>query len=144
VIIEQHRDFSTFNLLSREHFTMAPMLKALNLIASSASGLAAVIALMKPESLSGSSHVERGEIFYTRMYAARFILLGVAFGLLPFYFREPAVAWFLFTASAIQFADVAIAVGKKDKGMAFGATTGATLHLLCGLSMLLFGWLVVV
>ena len=114
---------------------MTTIVKIMNLLASSASTAGAVIALLKPESLSGSTTTGRGEIFYSRMYAARSIPIGIAFGLLPFCYRGPAIGWLLVTASIIQLADVAIAVGKKDMGMVFGAGTGATLHLLCGISM---------
>jgi len=114
---------------------MAAILKTLNLVASTGSAVAAGVALWKPESLSGSRNVETGEIFYMRLYAARSLPLGLLFGLLPFWFRGPAVAWVLFTASAIQFADVMIQFGKKDKGMPLVPTAGALIHLFCGFAM---------
>jgi len=43
---------------------MRNVLLFLNLLVSLASAVAAVIALIRPASLSGSSHVEGGEIFY--------------------------------------------------------------------------------
>ena len=113
---------------------MTAILKILNLIASTGSAAAAIIALSKPELLSRSRTVEAGEIFYMRLYAARSIPLGVTFGLLPFYFRGPAAAWVLFTASAIQWVDVAIQISRKDKG-ALAPTTAAIVHFACGLSM---------
>jgi len=98
-----------------------------------ASAVAAVIALIRPASLSGSSHVVPGEIFYVRMYAARSIPFGLAAGILPFWPGGPAVAWILFTAAVIQIVDVVIAVGKKERGMILGASVGAIVHLLCGI-----------
>jgi len=97
--------------------------------------LAAVIALIRPASFSGSSHVERGELFYVRMYAARSIPFGLAAGLLPFWPGGPAVAWVLFTAAVIQIVDVIIAAGKKERGMMIGASVGAIVHLLCGIAI---------
>ncbi len=88
---------------------MQTALLVLNLVASLASAVWAVVALVRPASLSGSSHIERGEIFYVRMYAARSIPFGLAAGILPFGFGGAAVAWVLFTAAVIQIADVVIA-----------------------------------
>lgn len=112
---------------------MQTVLLMLNLLVSLASAGASGLALMRPASLSGSSHVERGEIFYVRMYAARAIPFGFAVGILPFRNRGAAVAWLLFTAASIQIVDVGIAIRKKDRGMATGASVGAIVHLLCGL-----------
>jgi len=114
---------------------MHTILLLLNLLVSLASAVAAVIALIRPASFSGSRHVERGELFYVRMYAARSIPFGLAAGLLPFWPGGPAVAWVLFTAAVIQLVDVAIAVGKKERGMMIGASVGAVVHLLCGLAI---------
>lgn len=110
-------------------------LRSLNLLVSLASAGAAVIALLRPASFSGSSHVARGEIFYVRMYAARSIPFGLAAGILPFWPGGPAVAWVLFTAAVIQIVDVVIAVGKKERGMMIGASVGAFVHLLCGIAI---------
>ena len=114
---------------------MPTILLGLNLLVSLASALAAGIALVRPASLSGSSRVVPGEVFYVRMYAARAIPFGLAAGILPFWPGGPAVAWVLFTAAAIQIVDVILAVGKKDRGMMFGASIGAIVHLLCGLAI---------
>ena len=114
---------------------MLMTLLVLNLVASLASAAWAVGALVRPASLSGSSHIEPGEIFYARMYAARSIPFGLAAGTLPFWFRGPGVAWVLFTAAVIQIADIVIAAGKKERGMVTGASIGAIVHLLCGLAI---------
>ena len=114
---------------------MQTLLRFLNLLVSLASAGAAVIALLRPGSFSGSSQVGRGEIFYVRMYAARSIPFGLASGILPYSSGGPAVAWVLFTAAVIQIVDVVIAVGKKDRGMMIGASVGAIVHLLCGIAI---------
>jgi len=114
---------------------MHTILLSLNLLVSLASAVAAVIALIRPASFSGSSHVGPGEIFYVRMYTARSIPFGLAAGILPFWPGGPAVAWVLFTAAAIQIVDVVIAVGKKERGMIVGASVGAIVHLLCGVAI---------
>jgi len=114
---------------------MHAILLLMNLLVSLASAVAAVIALIRPASFSGSSHVVSGEIFYVRMYAARSIPFGLAAGLLPFWPGGPAVAWVLFTAAVIQIVDVVIAAGKKERGMMIGASVGAIVHLLCGLAI---------
>lgn len=114
---------------------MQTALLTLNLLVSLASTGASGWALIRPASLSGSSHVERGEIFYVRMYAARAIPFGVAVGFLPFWNKGAAVAWLLLTAALIQIVDVGIAIQKKDRGMATGASVGTIVHLMCGLMM---------
>ena len=115
---------------------MQTALLVLNLVASLASAAGAVIALVRPASLSRSSHISRGEIFYVRMYAARSIPFGLAAGILPFWPGGKAVAWVLFTAAVIQIADVIIAMGKKERGMIMGASFGAIVHILCGLAIM--------
>ncbi len=114
---------------------MYNILRSLNLVVSLASAGAAVIALLRPASFSGSSHVAEGEVFYVRMYAARSIPFGLAAGILPFWLSGPAVAWVLFTSAVIQTVDVVIAVGKKERGMMIGASVGAIVHLLCGIAI---------
>jgi len=114
---------------------MHTILLLLNLLVSLASAVAAVIALIRPAAFSGSSHVERGEIFYVRMYAARSIPFGLTAGILPLWPGGPVVAWVLFTAAVIQIVDVVIAVGQKERGMMIGASVGAIVHLLCGLAL---------
>jgi hypothetical protein len=123
----------------RKVLTMRTILLLLNLLVSLASAVAAVIALIRPASFSGSSHVVRGEIFYVRMYAARSIPFGLAAGILPFWRGGPAVAWVLFTAAVIQIVDVVIAVGKKERGMMIGASVGAIVHLLSGIRLIVAG-----
>ena len=107
-----------------------------NLIASCASAAWAAVALVHPESLSGSDTIESGEVFYVRLYAARSIPFGLTVGLLPFWFRNEAVACVVFTAAVIQGLDIVIGVVKKRRGMALGAAVGATVHLVCGLAII--------
>ncbi len=113
---------------------MQTAILVLNLVVSIASAGWAVAALLRPAILSGSTNVDRGEVFYSRMYAARAIPFGMATGVLPFRAGGTAIAWVLFTAAAIQIVDVVIAASKKERGMAFGASVGAVVHILCGLT----------
>jgi len=108
---------------------MRSVLLFLNLLVSLASAVAAVIALIRPASLSGSSHVEGGEIFYVRMYAARSVPFGLTAAILPFLRRGKAVAAVLFTGAAIQTLDVIIAPENKERGMIIGGSVGAIVHL---------------
>ena len=107
----------------------------LNLAASLASAAFALISLARPQFLSRSSLVEGGEKFYVRMYAARSVPLGLATGLLPFWYNGPSVSLLLYTAALIQGADVLIAIDKKQPSMAVGATVGLIIHVLCGLAI---------
>ena len=67
---------------------MHTALLILNLVASLASAAWAVVALLRPASLSRSIHIDRSGIFYVRMYAARAIPFGLAAGILPFFLQE--------------------------------------------------------
>lgn len=108
----------------------------LNFFASSASAAFGALALIRPEALSGSNTFANGDPFYVRMYAARAIPFGLTVGILPlFQKRDNALAWLLFTASAIQGFDVAIAIARKQPGMAVGAATGSMVHLACAFSV---------
>ena len=108
---------------------MHATLLILNLAAALASAGWAGAALVRPAVLSGIASTSYGERFYARMYAARTIPLGLLAGLLPFWAQGPPVAWVLFTAAAVQFADVGIALGKHDRGMLLGAVGGTAVHL---------------
>jgi hypothetical protein len=111
---------------------MQTALLCLNLLVSLISAFAGVIALVRPESLSGSTQVEGGEIYYARLFAARTVPVGLIAGTLPFLAKGPMVAWVLFIAAAIQAADVVIGVKKKDTRMMIGASFAAIIYLVCG------------
>ncbi len=115
---------------------MRAALLLLNLVASLVSAAWAVVALVRPASLSASGHISGGESFYVRMYAARSIPFGLVTATMPFCAGGKAVAWLLFTGAVIQIADVMIAVGKKERGMIIGASLAAIIHILCGLAIL--------
>lgn len=112
---------------------MLTALFTVNLIASLTSAGASGLALIRPAYLSGSIHIERGEIIYVRLYAARAIPFGVAAGLIPFWSTGAAVTWVLLTAALIQMLDVFIAIEKKDRRMTVGASIATVVHLSCAL-----------
>ncbi len=92
---------------------------------------------MRPQALSGSNAGPNGDSFYVRMYAARAIPVGLTAGVLPFFHkRNNALAGLLFTASAIQGLDVAIAIAEKKPGMAVGAAVGSMVHFACGFAVI--------
>jgi hypothetical protein len=103
----------------------------LNLLVALTSAAAGVIALVRPASLTGSPHLESGEIFYARMYAARSIPFGLVAAIFPFWRGGLIVAGVLFTAGVIQVLDVVIAANKKDWRMASGASFAALVHFFC-------------
>ena len=115
---------------------MHSLVLILNLAVSFASATWAAVALIRPGFLSGSKIIQSGEVFYVRMYAARSVPFGLVAGILPFSFGGVAVAWILFTAAVIQLLDIVIAVAKKQGGMAVGAAVGATVHFVCGLTVM--------
>ncbi len=60
------------------------------------------------------------------MYAARSIPFGLATAFTPFFAGGIAVACLLFTAAAIQLADVVLGVETKNRKMILGASVAAT------------------
>jgi hypothetical protein len=114
---------------------MKTAILTVNLLASFASAGASFLALRRPASMSGSVHVQGGELFYVRMYAARAIPFGFAAGLIPFWTAGEAVVWLLLTAAVIQMSDVVIAMGKRERGMMIGASLGTIIHLLCAIGL---------
>ena len=115
---------------------MRTALLFVNLLASLVSTAWAVVALVRPGSLSGSGQISGGEKFYARMYAARSIPVGLAAAITPFCVGGKAAAWLLFAAALIQIADVIIGAEKQARGMMTGASVAAIIHILCGLAVL--------
>ena len=98
--------------------------------------VSAVVALVRPDSLLGQSRGSNTDTFYVRLYAARSIPFGLTVAIVPLLAGGHAVAWLLFTAAVIQFADVLIGVEKKIQGMMIGGSVAAIIHVLCGLAVL--------
>ena len=109
------------------------MIVIVNLVVSLVSVLAAVMALFRPDMLSGSKQVSGGEVFYVHMYAARGVPFGLAAGFLPVWFAGPAMAWLLFVAAMVQAIDVIVAVRQGEWKMMAGASVGTIVHLVCAL-----------
>lgn len=107
-----------------------------NLFVSLVSVGFAVAAVFRPVLLSPSTGGSPGDRFFVFMYAARAIPFGILVCALPFYFRGVPTAFVLFAAAAIQAIDVAIAVSRKNGGMAAGASVAALVHFVCGVAML--------
>lgn len=114
---------------------MRTVLLCLNLLVSLISAAAGVIALFRPEYLSGSNHAEPGEIYYSRLFAARTIPVGLFAGILPFTAAGLMAAWVIFIAAVIQIGDVVIAVKKKDLRMTMGSSFAAIVYLACGFAV---------
>ena len=103
----------------------------LNLIVSLASAAWSAVALVRPGSLSKSIQATGGEAFYSRMYAARGIPIGLLSGILPFWFRGSPITWLLLCAAVIQLADAAIAIQMRERAMFLAASFGMAVHLWC-------------
>ena len=108
---------------------------ALNLIVSVASAGAGIVAARNPAALSRSRGITDGERFYQRMYTVRALSWELLGGALPFFFRNAAVAAVIAISAAVQLADAAIGLGRRDAGMAMGALIAAGVHALCYLSI---------
>lgn len=108
------------------------MIYKLNLLVSIASASFGAIAILDPTVLSRSSNVTTGERFYQRMYSARALTWELLTGIMPlFNVRGPAITAMLATSAAVQLADVAIGLWRRDAGMAMGAFLAAGVHGVC-------------
>jgi hypothetical protein len=96
----------------------------------------AVVGLFRPVTLSGSAMASAGEWFYARVYAARGIPLGLLTAIVPFFASGGVVALILLCAAVVQAADVAIAIPKKNTGMAVGAAVAVVIHCVTAVLLL--------
>lgn len=107
------------------------MIYVLNLVVSLASAGFGGIALFNPAALSRSPEVTDGERFYERLYSARALTWELLAGVLPYYAQGPVVAAVLAASAAVQLADAAIGIGRRDASLVAGATFAAGVHALC-------------
>lgn len=123
-----------------------PVLLHLNALTAFLSTMAAVVALRNPTLLShtAAGAVGGGERFFRNLYAARALPFGIVVGAVPYHYRHAAgvfggagggelvLAWLLFAASAVQAADVGIAVSRREGVVVVFAGTAAVVHALAG------------
>jgi hypothetical protein len=100
----------------------------LNAVIAIATVVFAAIGFFRPAALSGSGTVSEGERFYARIYAVRGIPLGLLAAIVPFFATGVATALILLCVAVVQAADVAIAVPRKNVGMAVGAAVAVVVH----------------
>ncbi|MGY2734696.1 hypothetical protein [Sphingomonas sp. UYP23] len=108
----------------------------LNALMALGSLIGATIALMNPAALITSPSISAGEIFYSRMFAARAIPFALITAFVPLHFGGPVSVVIIFTAAAIQAADAAIGVQNRNRTMAVGGSIAAIVHGLCGLAVM--------
>ena len=113
---------------------MKSYLLLLNLIAALTSTGFGVVAAFRPAVLSKASGRDLGEIFYSRMYAARAIPLGLLVGSLPFFRRGTAVVALLLLAALIQLFDGVIGVMRRNARQSAGPLIATIVHVVCGLA----------
>ncbi|MDQ1287297.1 MAG: hypothetical protein QG622_862 [Actinomycetota bacterium] len=111
------------------------VLLCLNTLAALSGAGFALLAVARPQAMSGSSAPTSGERFFASMYAARSIPLGLLAAGLPWATRGAAVTWLLFLAAAIQLLDVAIGVRRTEVGMIIGPTVAAVIHVAAGMAV---------
>ncbi|MDR2974342.1 MAG: hypothetical protein LBV00_06470 [Propionibacteriaceae bacterium] len=95
----------------------------------------AVVSVIKPQLFSRSESVTSGEVHYTRMYAARAVPLGLAAGLLPFWWSGAPVVTLLLVAAVAQVIDVVLNIRSREMGLLIGATVAATVHIVAAVAI---------
>lgn len=105
------------------------LIQIVNAVVSAGTVIAALIAMRRPASMSGSPQPDMGEVFYSRMYAARAIPLGIAAGLLPFTGSGVPVRIILLAAATAQVGDAAIGLQRGERAMVASAFMAALVHI---------------
>ena len=100
----------------------------LNAVVSLAAAAFGVVALFRPERLSGSSTVSTGERYHARLFATRSIPFGIAVALLPFLGAHDVTMAFLVVAAAVQAADAVIGLQFGIRNEVVGGTLAAIVH----------------
>jgi len=113
---------------------MVLVLSILNALAALASAAFGVVALVNPQSLSRSEG--RDSPFFSWMYAARTIPLGLFVALVPFLRHGSVVALILSLAALVQLVDAGIGLQQRNLRLTLGALVAAVIHIVCGLVLL--------
>lgn len=107
---------------------MKTILLAANTLLALAGVAAALLALLRPQVMSRSPQVDKGEKFYARMYVSRAIPAGIAAAIAPFCFDGGAVPLVLYAAAAMQIGDAIIGWSRKEWGMLIAPAFAAIVH----------------
>jgi len=110
------------------------VLLCLNTLAALLGAAFGVLAVARPQAMSGSSAPTPAERYFAALYAARSVPLGLLAAGLPWAARGAGVTWLLFLAAAIQLLDAAIGVRRKEIGMILGPTAAAVIHTAAGIA----------
>ena len=113
---------------------MVLVLSILNALAALSSASFGVVALLNPQSLSQSQGKENP--FFSWMYAARTIPLGLFVAIVPFLRHGSVVALILSLAALVQLVDAGIGIQQRNVRMTLGALVAAVIHIVCGLALL--------
>jgi len=111
------------------------VLLCLNTLAALLSAGFAILAVARPQAMSGSSAPTSGERFFASMYAARSVPLGLLAAGLPWATHGAAVTWLLLLAAAVQLLDAAIGARRKEVGMIVAPTVAAVIHVVAGIAV---------
>ncbi len=107
---------------------MSTLIIILITVSSLATVVAAMIGLIKPQIMSRSSAVSPGEKYYSAMYAARAIPLGLLAAAAPFAVNGFALRIILLASAMAQLGDSLIGTKKREWGMAIAPAILALLY----------------
>ncbi|MFC3892850.1 hypothetical protein ACFOWZ_15345 [Lentzea rhizosphaerae] len=111
------------------------LLAVLNGIVSLLSTGFAIVAAVRPSSLSHETTPTTGERFYAWMYSARGVPLGLLVCVVPFVAAGPVSALVLITAAVVQAGDAAIGAHRREARMTVAPAIAAVVHVITALAV---------
>jgi hypothetical protein len=111
------------------------VLVVVNGVLALAGAVFAVVAIVRPAALSHSARPTSGERFYSRLYAARGIPIGVLAAAAPWAMPPGSAAFVLIAAAVAQVGDVVVGAGRRDPRMALGSGAAALAHVATAVAL---------
>ena len=110
-------------------------LAVLNGIVSLVSTGFAIVAAVRPSSLSHERTPTTGERFYAWMYSVRAVPLGLLVCVVPFFAPGPVSALVLVTAAVVQVGDAAIGAHRREVRMAVAPALAGVIHVITAIAI---------
>ena len=111
------------------------LLAVLNGIVSLVSTGFAIVAAVRPSSLSHQRTPTTGERFYAWMYSVRGVPFGLLVCVVPFVASGPVSALVLITAAVVQAGDAAIGAHRREVRMIVAPAFAGVIHVITALAV---------
>ncbi|HUQ58375.1 hypothetical protein [Lentzea sp.] len=96
----------------------------------------AIVAAVRPSSLSHETTPTAGERFYAWMYAIRGVPLGLLVCVVPFVATGLVSALVLITAAVVQIGDAAIGAHRREVRMTVAPALAGVIHVITAIAVI--------